>query len=62
MTREIRRSRCPDCRRKGIRLTQGGTLWRHKPYTRLYSGEMVDWCAGSGEPPKRRDGVSRETV
>jgi hypothetical protein len=57
MTEDAPRGRCSKCSRT-MRLTSAGTLWKHKPYTRVSSAEMVSWCEGSGARPVRRKGRS----
>lgn len=52
---------CGRCHRR-IRLTQAGTFYAHKPYTRGFSGEMVPQCAAGGQTPQwAKGGVPRET-
>lgn len=53
---------CGRCRRT-VRLTNAGTFYAHKPYTRQFSGEMVPYCKASGMTPKwsRRPESERST-
>lgn len=61
------RKRCPHkpCRRM-VRLTNAGTFYVHKPYTRKFSNEMIPECPASGETIEsfhvkhKREGAQRD--
>jgi hypothetical protein len=45
--------RCPWCpTHKRVRLRTNGTLWRHQPYGKNFTGAVVPPCPGSGKDPK----------
>jgi hypothetical protein len=47
------KKRCPNkaCHRM-VRMTNAGTFYAHKPYTRSYSSEFIADCPASGCTPE----------
>jgi hypothetical protein len=53
MSTPVKTVACPVCKRGGRRVTQAGTIWRHKPFTAKFAGHMVPDCKGSGMAAQR---------
>lgn len=48
---------CPVCHRRDRRVTKAGTIWRHQPWGKNFSGGMVADCKGSGQPARKQQAV-----
>lgn len=57
MAETVVRVRCPVCKRPDRRVTRAGTIWRHQPWSKKFSGGMVADCKGSGMAARPQQAV-----